>query len=83
MDIRFDNAEAEKLVMQMNKYCTGISKESRELKSILDEKEEWNDNQRRAFCSNIEVIMKELNVIIRQEEEYMEIFRRKIKELQG
>ena len=83
MDILFDNTEAEKLVMQMDKYCTGVSKESRELKNIINEKAEWNDNQRRAFRSNIEVIMKELNVIIKQQDEYMGIFKQKIKDLQG
>ncbi len=83
MDIRFDNSEAEKLVMQMDKYCSGVCKEARELKSIIDEKTEWNDNQMKAFCANMDVIINELNVIVKQEEEYMGIFRQKINELQG
>ena len=84
MEVRFDSEAAEKLLAQMDRYCKGVRKESKELNSIINNNNGgWDDNQRKAFCSNIEVIMKGLDVVNRQEEEYMEIFRQKVNELKG
>lgn len=83
MDINFNIDSALKLLSEMNKYCSGIQKETQELISVLRNTDNWNDNQKIAFQSNIHNIAKDLNDALRFESEYMKTFSERINELRG
>lgn len=83
MDVNFNIDSAMKLLSEMNKYCSGIQKETQELISILKNTDNWNDNQKTTFQSNIYNIAKDLNNALRLESEYMRIFSERINELRG
>lgn len=83
MDVNFNIDSAMKLLSEMNKYCSGIQKETQELISILKNTDNWNDNQKITLQSNIYNIAKDLNNALRLESEYMRIFSERINELRG
>ena len=83
MDVKFDVEAAESLIMQMDKYCTGVQKETRELLNILQNSGEWNDNQMKAFYNNICEMSKDLNQALSLEGEYMRTYYQRVKELRG
>lgn len=81
MDVKFDTGAAERLIRQMDRYCSGIQKETRELLAIMKKPGEWKDNQMRAFQMNIHEIAKDLNQALALESEYMRTFYQRIMEL--
>lgn len=83
MDIEFDAAAAERLILQMDKYCTGVQKETRELRAVLKDPNRWQDNQGQAFRANITEITKELNQALKLESEYIRTFYQRVMELRG
>ena len=83
MDIKFNAEAAEQLLQQMDKYCTGILKEAKELLAILKTTENWNDNQMKAFQANICEIAKDLNQTLALESDYMSTYYQRVQELRG
>lgn len=83
MDVKFDAGAAERLLQQMDKYCSGIQKETRELLSVLKNPGEWQDNQMRAFHTNINELAKDLNQVLALESEYMRTYHQRVMELRG
>ncbi len=83
MDIRFDASAAERLLQQMDIYCTGIQKETKDLLAILKNSGQWNDNQMKAFQANITALAKDLNQVLTHEGEYMRTYDQRVQELRG
>lgn len=83
MDIKFDAQAAEQLLQQMDIYCSGIQKETKELLAILKNSGQWNDNQMKAFQTNITEIAKDLNQALILEGDYMRTFYQRVQELRG
>ena len=83
MDIIYNAAAAERLIHQMDKHCTGVQKEAKELLALLTNPGEWQDNQMRAFQANTMEIAKDLNRMLALEGEYMRTLYRKMMELRG
>lgn len=83
MDVRFDAGAAERLIQQMDKYCSGIQKETMELLAVLKDPGEWQDNQMRAFQINISELAKELDQALALESEYMRTYHQRVMELRG
>ena len=83
MDIKFDAQAAEQLLLQMDIYCSGIQKETKELLAILKNSGQWNDNQMKAFQTNITEIAKDLNQALILEGDYMRTYYQRVQELRG
>ena len=83
MDIKFDAAAAEQLIKQMDKYCRGVQKETRDLRDIMKTSGGWNDNQKKAFESNINELAGDLNQALRMEADYMKTYDQRVRELRG
>ena len=83
MDIKFDARVAERLLQQMDIYCTGIQKETKDLLAILRNSEQWNDNQMDAFQANITALAEDLNQALNLEGEYMRTYYQRVQELRG
>ena len=83
MGIKFDAVVAEQLIQQIDKYCSGMQKEARDLLAIMKDPGEWQDNQMRAFQNNITEIAKDLNLALALESEYLRTFHQRVKELRG
>ena len=81
MDIKFDAAAAERLIQQMDKYCSGIQKEARDLLAVMKNPGEWQDNQMRVFQTNIYEIAEDLNQVLKMESEYIGTFHQRVEEL--
>ena len=83
MDIKFDAAAAEQLIKQMDKYCRGVQKETRDLLDMMKSSGGWNDNQKKAFESNINELAGDLNQALRLEADYMKTYDQRVRELRG
>ena len=83
MDIRFDASAAERLLQQMDIYCTGIQKETKDILAILKYSGQWNDNQMKAFQANIMEIAQDLNQALILEGDYMRTYYQRVQELRG
>jgi hypothetical protein len=83
MDFKFDANAAEYLIKRMNKCCSTISKESKNLQRIISDNVKWNDNQKRAFCNNITALGIDLDETVSLEQEYIEYYEQKVNELRG
>lgn len=83
MDVRFNADAAERLLQQMDLYCSGIQKETKELLATLKSSSDWNDNQMKAFHANITELAKDLNKALMLEGEYMRTYYQRVKELRG
>lgn len=82
-EIRFDAGAAERLISEMNEYCTGVQKETRDILSILNSADTWNDRQAKAFQINMSEIGKDLNQALRHEGDYMKLYYQRVQELRG
>lgn len=82
-EILFDSGAAERLLTEMNVYCTGVQKETREILSMLKSADLWNDRQTKAFGINMSEIAKDLNQTLRLEGDYMRTFHERVQELRG
>ena len=83
MDVIFDANAAEKLIQEMDRYCSGMQKEAKELLSILKDPSKWEDDQMRAFQNNINELAKDLNLALSLESEYMRTYHQRVMELRG
>ncbi len=83
MDVRFDAGAAEELIHQMDKYCSGIQKETKELLAVMKNPGDWQDNQTRAFQTNINALAKDLNQALALESKYMRTYHQRVMELRG
>ena len=83
MDIKFDATAAEQLIKQMDKYCRGVQKETRDLLDIMKTSGGWNYNQKKAFESNINELAGDLNQALRMEADYMKTYDQRVRELRG
>lgn len=83
MDIKFDAHAAERLLQQMDIYCSGIQKEAKDLLAIMRNSGQWNDNQMKAFQANITEIAKDLNQALILEGDYMRTYYQRVQELKG
>lgn len=83
MDIKFDARAAERLLQQMDLYCSGIQKETKDLLVILKNSGQWDDNQMKAFQANITEIAKDLNQALILEGDYMRTYYQRVQELRG
>ena len=83
MGIKFDASAADRLLQQMDIYCSGIQKETKDLLSILKNSGQWNDNQMLAFQANITELAKDLNQALILEGDYMRTYYQRVQELRG
>ena len=83
MEIKFDAAAAEVLLQEMQKYCSSIQKEARDILDIVNSSDKWNDNQNQAFQNNVYELAKDLNKTLSFESEYMRTFYERVVELKG
>lgn len=83
MDVKFDSNAAERLLVQMNTYCSGIQKETIDLLAVMKDPGDWQDNQMRAFQANIDELSNDLRRALELESEYMRTFKQRIMELKG
>lgn len=83
MDIKFDASAAEQMIKQMDKYCRGIQKETKDLLDIMKTSGRWNDNQKKVFESNINELASDLNQALKLEADYMRTFDQRVRELRG
>ncbi len=83
MDIKFNAQEAERLLQQMDIYCSGIQKETKDLLAILKNSGQWDDNQMKAFQVNVTEIAKDLNQALILEGDYMRTYYQRVQELRG
>ena len=83
MDIKFDAQAAEELISQMDAYCSGIVKETRDLLGIMKEGNGWKDRQKSAFQNNVDALAQDLNKALSLESEYMRTFHQRVTELRG
>ena len=81
MDIKFNAQAAMQLVQQMDKYCTGIQKEAKEMLTILKTSGQWDDNQMKAFQANINELAKDLDQTLALESDYMRTYYQRVQEL--
>ena len=81
MDVRFNANAAESLIRQMDKYCSGIQKETKALLDILNSAGDWNDNQKKAFQTNVIEIAKDLEKALVLESNYMNTFSQRVDEI--
>ncbi len=83
MDIKFDAAAAEKLIQQMDKYCSGMQKETRALLDVLKNPGDWKDNQMQAFQANMTELAKDLQQALTLEGDYLRTYDQRVRELRG
>ena len=83
MDVKFDSQSATNLIKQMDKYCTSIINDTKEISRIVDLLNGWNDDQRDAFVENLNELKKDLNVALKLEIDYMKTFEQRVNELRG
>lgn len=83
MDIKFNASAAEQLITQMDFYCSGIVRETRDLLNIVEDTKLWSDNQKQAFQNNIKALAQDLNKALSLESDYMRTFKQRVNELRG
>lgn len=83
MDVKFDLQSATQLIKQMDKYCSSIINDTKEILRIVDSLNGWDDNQRDAFETNLEYLKSDLNIALKMEIDYMKTYEQRVKELRG
>ncbi len=81
MDVIFDTKAADELLRQMDNYCSGVVKETRDLLNIVKDDSGWRDEQKKEFQRNIDKLAHDLNDALQIEGEYMRIFHQRVMEL--
>lgn len=80
MDVRFDVDAAERLLDEMDSYCSVIEREAKTL-IYTDPQNYWDDYQTKAFQANLLEIANDLNDILKLEGEYMRTYYERIQDL--
>ena len=81
MSVKFDAAAAEKLIEQMDSFCSSIQHEATEMIDILERSGDWDDIQHRAFHDNIMGISQDLVKALKLQSDYMQVFSERVAEL--
>ena len=81
MSVKFDAAAAEKLIEQMDGFCSSIQREAVDILDILELSGEWNDAQHSRFHRQIMEINKDLIKALQLQSEYMQLFTERVEEL--
>ena len=83
MDVKFDLQSATQLIKQMDKYCSSIINDTKEISRIVNSLNGWDDNQRDAFETNLKYLKTDLNIALKMEIDYMKTYEQRVKELRG
>ena len=83
MSVKFDANAAERLIYQMDIYCTSLQKEALDLLDILELSGDWTDSQHKVFYEHIKEISGDLVKALKMQDSYIKIFSKRIKELRG
>ncbi len=83
MSVKFDAAAAEKLIEQMDQYCSSIQSEATEMLDILELYGEWNDSQHQVFHDSVVEVSRDLIKAMELQSNYMQIFSERVAELRG
>ena len=83
MEIKFDANVAEKLIKQMDEYCTIMNQETINLLETLNLSGQWDDSQKIVFQDDVVDISKGLGKALQMQTEYMQIFQERVRELRG
>ena len=83
MDVKFDLQSATQLIKQMDKYCSSIINDTKEISRIVNSLNGWDDNQRDAFETNLKYLKADLNIALKMEIDYMKTYEQRVKELRG
>lgn len=83
MDVRFDSKAAMELIKQMDKYCSSIISDTKEITRIVSSSSGWDDNQRDAFEANLNSLKSDLNIALKMEIDYMKTYEQRVNELRG
>ncbi len=83
MDVKFDLQSATQLIKQMDKYCSSIINDTKEISRIVNSLNGWDDNQRDAFETNLKYLKEDLNIALKMEIDYMKTYEQRVKELRG
>ena len=81
MSVKFDAAAAERLIEQMDGFCSAIQREAVDILDILELSGEWDDSQFRRFHGNIKEIYNDLIKALQQQGSYMKLFAERVEEL--
>ena len=81
MSIKFDLYAAERLIKEMDLYCTFLAQDVRELIRATNTYDLWNDKQKEAFKNNVTLIVSDLNSSLHFQGEYMDEFQKSVNEL--
>ena len=80
--IKFNADAAKSLVQEMEIYCQSMSKEASDLLDLLEGTGEWNDKQAQVFSEYIMSVSKMLVEALGNFSAYMDIFSKRIAELE-
>ena len=83
MSVKFDAAAAEKLIEQMDQYCSSIQREATEMLDILELSGEWDDSQHQAFHNSVVELSRDLIKSLEIQSNYMQIVSERVAELRG
>ena len=83
MSVKFDAAAAEKLIEQMDIFCSSIQRDAVDILDILEISGNWDDDQYHNFHDNIMAINQDLVRALNTQSEYMQIFMDRVTELRG
>ena len=81
MSVKFDAAAAERLIEQMDGFCSAIQREAVDILDILELSGEWDDSQLRRFQDNIMEINKDLMTALQLQDNYMRLYAERVEEL--
>lgn len=81
MSVKFDAAAAEKLIEQMDGFCSSIQREAVDILDILELSGEWSDAQHSRFHGQIMEINGDLIKALQLQSEYMQLFSERVEEL--
>ena len=81
MSVKFDAAAAEKLIEQMDGFCSSIQREAVDILDILELSGEWKDTQHSRFHEQIMEINKDLIKALQLQSDYIQLFSERVEEL--
>ncbi|MBR2295271.1 MAG: hypothetical protein IJ869_05875 [Clostridiales bacterium] len=83
MPTLYNSENAKELLRSMDKYCSEIQKNARDLLALTEEKNEWDDPQSMLFRDCTIEICHGLETSLQKQSDYMSLFKTRIDELEG
>lgn len=83
MSVKFDAAAAEKLIEQMNIFCSSVERDAVDILDLLELFGSWDDLQYQNFHNNIMELNKDLLHALTLQSEYLQLFQQRVNELRG